>query len=102
MLKASLGRFKKQSTNSKLHKKSKKRISTRNNFVVVFASKFRCINPRVTLGTTGGDTCTSLVTCCATYKEELEFAGSTFDGGWGTRWWRDVDGEAENEEWAVV
>ena len=28
-------------------------------------------------------------------------AGSTFDGGWGMRWWQDVDGGAENEGWAV-
>ena len=62
-------------------KKSKRRIPTRNNFVVVFASKFRCINPHATWGTAGGDTCTSSVTSCATCKEESGVAGSTFDGG---------------------
>ena len=39
--------------------------------------------------------------CCATYKEKPGVAGSTFDRGWGKRWWRDIDGGAENEEWAV-
>ena len=41
------------------------------------------------------------VTCCEICKEEPGVAGSTFDGGWGTRWWRDVNRGAENEEWAV-
>ena len=45
--------------------------------------------------------CSSSVTCCATCKEEPGVAGSTFDGGLGTRWWQDVDGVAENEGWAV-
>ena len=52
MSKTLLGKYKKPSTNSKLYKKCKKRIykkstkiiSTRNNFLVVFASKFRVIN----------------------------------------------------------
>ena len=35
--------------------------------------------------------------CCATYKEEPGVAVSTFNGGWGTRWWRDVSGWSENE-----
>ena len=78
------------STNSKLYKKTKKRIHTRSNFVVVFASKIRCINPHATWGT-AGDICTSSVTCCATCKEESGVAGSIFDGGWGTRWWNDVE-----------
>ena len=52
-------------------------------------------------GTTGCDICTSSVTCHATCKEEPGVAGSTFDGGWGTRWWQDIDGGAENEGWAV-
>ena len=50
MSKASLGKYKKPSTDSKLYKKSKKIIPTRNNFIVVFASKFRGINPHVTWG----------------------------------------------------
>ena len=99
--KTSLGKYKRPSKNSKLYKKSKKRIPTRNNFVVVFASKFRCINPYAKWGTTGGDICTSSVTSCATCKEEPGVAGSTFDGGWGTRWWQNVDERAENYEWAV-
>ena len=41
------------------------------------------------------------VPCCATCKEKPGVAGSTFDGGWGTKWWRDVSGGVENEEWAV-
>ena len=28
-------------------------------------------------------------------------AGSTFNGGWGARWWQDIDRGAENKEWAV-
>ena len=83
-----------------MYKKSKKRIHTRSNFVVVFASKSRCINPHATWGT-AGDICTSSVTCCATCKEESEVAGSTLDGGWGTRWCQDVDGGAENKEWVL-
>ena len=83
-----------------MYKKTKKRIHTRSNFVVVFASKIRCINPHATWGT-AGDICTSSVTCCATCKEESGVAGSTFDGGWGTRWWQDVDGGAENKERVV-
>ena len=59
------------------------------------------MNPHAKWGTTGGDICISSVTCCATYKEEPGVAGSTFDGWWGTRWWWDVDGGAENEEGAV-
>ena len=100
MSKTSLGKYKRPSKNSKLYKKSKKRIHTRSNFVVVFASKSRCINPHATWGT-AGDICTSSVTCCATCKEESGVAGSIFDGGWGTRWWQDVDGGAENKEWVV-
>ena len=69
MSKTSLGKYKRPSKNSKLYKKSKKRIHTRSNFVVVFASKSRCINPHATWGT-AGDICTSSVTCCATCKEE--------------------------------
>ena len=80
MSKTSLGKYKRPSKNSKLYKKSKKRIHTRSNFVVAFASKFRCINPHATWGT-AGDICTSSVTCCTTYKEESGVAGSTFDGG---------------------
>ena len=95
MSKASLGKYK--SKNSKLYKKSMKRIPTRNNFVVVFASKFRCINPHATWGTAEGDICTSSVTCCLICKE-AGVAGSTFDGGWDMRWWQDVDGGAENKE----
>ena len=40
-------------------------------------------------------------TCCATCKEESGVVGSTFDRGWGTRWWQDVDGRAEYKEWVV-
>ena len=58
-------------------------------------------SPHATWGTTGGDICISLVTCYATDEEEPGVAGSTFDGGWGTRWWQDVDAGAENEEGAV-
>ena len=42
-----------------------------------------------------------MVTCCTKFKEEPGTVGSTFDGGWGTRWWRDLDEGSENEEWAV-
>ena len=66
-----------------MYKKSKKRIPTRNNFIVAFVSKFRSINSHATWGTTGGDICTSSVTCFATCKEEPGVADSTFDGGWG-------------------
>ena len=100
MLKTSLGKYKTPSKNSKLYKKSKKRIHTRSNFVVVFASKSRCINPHATWGT-AGDICTSSVTCCTTCKEESGVAGSTFDEGWGTRWWQDVDGGVKNKVWVV-
>ena len=102
MSKTSLGKYKRPSKNSKLYKKSKKIIPTRNNFVIVFASKFRCSNPHATWGTEGGDIWTSSVTCCTTCKEESWVAGSTFDVGWGTRWWQDVDGGAENKKWVVV
>ena len=44
-----------------------------------------------TLGTTGGDVCAVL--CYATYKEDTGAASNTFDEGWGTRWWRNVDQE---------
>ena len=98
MSKASLGKHNRPSKNSKLYKKSMKRIPTRNNFVVAFASKFRCINPHATWGTAEGDICTSSVTCCLTCKEESGVAGSTFDRGWGMRWWQGVDGGAENKE----
>ena len=83
-----------------MYKKSKERIHTRRNFVVVFASKSRNINPHATWGT-AGDICTSSVTWCETCKEESAVAGSIFDGGWGTRWWQVVDGGAENKEWVV-
>ena len=98
MSKASLGKYNRPSKNSKLYKKSMKRIPTRNNFVVAFASKFRCISPHATWGTAEGDICTSSVTCCLTCKEESGVAGSTFDRGWGMRWWQGVDGGAENKE----
>ena len=52
-------------------------------------------------GTTGGYIYIFSVMCCATYKEEPGVAGSTFDGQWGARWCQDVDGGAENDEWAV-
>ena len=91
------GKYKKPSKNWKLYEKSKKRIHTRSNFVVVFASKFRCINSDATSGT-AGDICTS---CWTTCKEESGVARSTFDGGWDTRWWQDVDGGAEYKEWVV-
>ena len=100
MSKTSPGKYKRPSKNSKLYKKTEKRIHTRSNFVVIFASKFRCINPHATCGT-AGDICTFSVTCCATCKEESGVAGSTFDGGWGMRWWQDVDGGVENKEWVV-
>ena len=100
MSKTSLGKSKRPSKNSKLYKKSKKRIHTRSNFVVVLASKFRWINPHATCGT-AGDICASSVTCCATCKEESGFAGSTSDGGWDTRWWQNMDGGTENKEWVV-
>ena len=81
MSKTSLRKYKKSSTNSKLYKKSNKRIPTRKNFVVVFASKFRGINPHATYGTTEGGVCISSAVRCATYKQESGDAGSTFDGG---------------------
>ena len=89
MSKTSLGKYKRPSKNSKLYEKSKKRIHTRRNFVVVFASKFKCINPHATSGT-AGDICTSSVTRYTTCKEESGAVGSTFDGGWGTSWWQDI------------
>ena len=98
MSKNSLGKYEKASTNSKLYKKRKERITIRNNFVVAFVSRLRCINPLSTWAKTGGDICISLVTCCATYKEELGVAGITFDGEWGTGWWQDEDGGTEYEE----
>ena len=100
MLKIPLGKCKKQVQIQNFIKKVTK-ISTRNNFVVVFISSFRGNNPNVTWGTTGGGVCISSDICFAKYKEEPGAAGSTFDGEWGTRWWRDVDGGAENKEWAV-
>ena len=100
MSKTSLGKYKRPSKNSKLSKKSLKRIHATSNFVVFFASKFRCINPHATWGM-AGDICTSSITFCTTCKEESGVTGSIFDRGWGTRWWQDVDGEAENNEWVV-
>ena len=41
-------KYKKLSTNSKLYKKSKKRIPTRNNFAVTFANKFWGFNSHAT------------------------------------------------------
>ena len=38
---------------------------------------------------------------CATHKEGLGVAGSAFDGGWGTRWWRDVGGETGHKGWTI-
>ena len=78
-------------------KKSKKRIPTRNNFSAVFASKFRSINSHGTWGNTGGDICISSAMCSTIYTKEIGFADKAFDGGWVTRWWRDVGGAAENE-----
>ena len=80
MSKTSLGKYKRPSKNSKLYKKSKKRIHTRSNFVVVFARKIRCINQHATWGT-ASDICTSSVTCYTSCKEESGVAGSTFHGG---------------------
>ena len=77
MSKTFLGKYKRLSKNSKLYKKCKKRIHTRSNFVVVFASKFRCIDSDATWGT-AGDICAS---CWATCKEESGVARSIFDGG---------------------
>ena len=37
--------------------------------------------------------------CSTTYTKEIRFADKAFDGGWVTRWWRDVGGAAENEGW---
>ena len=80
-----------------LPRKIQKKTNSRNNFIAIFASKSGGINPPATWGTTEGDVCISSFMCCATYKEEPGVVGSTFDGGWGTRWWWDV----ENGEWAV-
>ena len=84
-----------------MYKKSKKRTPTLNNFVIVFASKFRGINSHATWGTTESDVCISSVGCCAPYKEDPGAAGSASDVGSGTRWWRGVGGRAEHEGWAV-
>ena len=59
-----------------MYKKIKKRVPTRNNFVVALVSKFRYINPYDTGGMTGGDICTSLVTCYLRCKEEPGVSGS--------------------------
>ena len=101
MSKTSPGKYKKASTNSKLHKGRKKRIPTIKNFVVVFASNIRFTNPRAKWSTTGGDICIYSVTSSATSKEEPRVAGSTFDGWWGGRWLWDIAGGAENEKWAL-
>ena len=53
MPKTSLGKHKKLSTNAKLYKKSKKIIPIRNNLVVIFTSKFICINLHATMLDTG-------------------------------------------------
>ena len=89
MSKTFLGKQKKPNTNSKLYKKSKKRIPARNNFVVVFANKLDVLThmPREV----------RQEVIIAFLHLELQVV----DGGWGTRWWRDIDGGAENEEWAV-
>ena len=100
MSKTSRGKYKRPSKNSKLNRKSKKRIHTRSNFAFSLATKFKCINPHATWGT-AGDICTSSVTSRATCIEESRVSGSTFDGGWDTRWWEDVDGGAENKEWVA-
>ena len=34
-------------------------------------------------------------------KKPLQLQVVGVDGGWGTRWWRDVDGIVENEKWTV-
>ena len=53
-------------------------MHTRSNFVVVFASKSRCINPDATWGT-AGDICTSSVT--------VTVADSDWDeDDWGSGW----------------
>ena len=89
-----------QKKNSKLHKKVRKN-TYKNNFIIVFASKFRGINQHATWGTTGGGVCISSVISCATYKEGPRVAGSAFDTGWITSRWRDIDGGVEDERWAV-
>ena len=38
---------------------------------------------------------------CATHEEGLGVAGSAFDGGWGTRWWRDVGGGTGHKGWTI-
>ena len=80
MSKTSRGKYKRPSKNSKLNRKSKKRIHTRSNFAFSLATKFKCINPHATWGT-AGDICTSSVTSRATCIEESRVSGSTFDGG---------------------
>ena len=57
------------------------------------------INSHGTWGNTGGDICIFPAMCSTTYKKEIRFSGKAFDGGWVTRWWRDVGGAAENEGW---
>ena len=85
-----------------MYKKCKQGITTINNLVVVFTSRFRSINPHVTWCTTGGDVCIFSGMFCATYKGEPEVAGNTLNERWSTKWWKDVGGRAENEKWAVV
>ena len=87
MSKTSLKKYKKLSPNSKLYKKGNKRIPAIDNSAVAFASKFRGINPHATWGTTEGDDCISSAMRCATYKKGSGVKSSSFDGGWGTRWW---------------
>ena len=71
MSKTSLGKLKRPSKNSKLFKKSLKRIHATSNFVVFFASKFRCINRHATWGM-AGDICTSSITFAQHVKKNLE------------------------------
>lgn len=92
-----LGKYKTTSKYSNCIKKVTK--NSKNNFVFVLVSKFRGISPYATWDTTGGSACTFSVMCCD-YKEGTRVAGNTLNGGWGMKWWRDVDG-VEGEGWAV-
>ena len=90
MTKTSLGKYNRPSKNSTLYKKSKKKIHTRSNFVVVFtlpANSDALIHMGYGYVGYGRWYLHSSVTCCTTWcKEESRIAGSTFDGGWGIRW----------------
>ena len=96
MSKKPVQKYKKPSTNSKLYKKRHSKYLQETILLLYLPANSEVL-------THMQEVMSAFLQLCVVQhiKKNLKLQVILFDGWWGTRWWHDVDKEAENEWWAV-